>query len=167
MRSVNKVTIIGHLTRDPEVRTTSTGHKVSTFSLATNRVWKDATGQKKESVDYIDCVAWDKLAEVLEMYVGVGQAVYIEGELRTRSWMGQDGTKRYKTEVICKEVNILTWKDKDSTKGTAAQQDIAATNAAPTKHIDTPAPSAVAPVEELADPAPAPYEEVNIDDIPF
>ena len=111
MRSVNKVIIIGHLTRDPEIRQTASGHKVATFSLATNRVWKDTNGGRQEATDYIDCVAWSGLANVLDQYVNVGQAVYVEGQLRTRSWEAPDGGKRHKTEVVVKELNILTWKD--------------------------------------------------------
>ena len=154
MRSVNKVIVIGHLTRDPDVRQTSSGHKVATFSLATNRVWKDSNGQKHEAVDYIDCVAWDKLSDVLEQYVSVGQAVYVEGELRTRSWEAQDGSKRYKTEVIIKELNILTWKDGKTPPST---DQAGATNS-------TPAPAATPAAAPMADAA---QEDVNIDDIPF
>ncbi len=150
MRSVNKVIVLGHLTRDPEIRLTSTGHKVSTFSLATNRVWKDADGSKKEATDYIDCVAWGGLANVLEQYVKVGQAVYIEGQLRTRSWEAPDGTKRHKTEVIVKELNILTWKEGEM--GMQAEATMAAEEAG----ASAPSPDA-APVDD----------NINIEDIPF
>ena len=145
MRSVNKVIIIGHLTRTPEIRETANGNKVATFSLATNRVWKDASGSKQEATDYIDCVAWSGLANVLEQYVTVGQAVYIEGQLRTRSWEAPDGTKRHKTEVVVKELNILTWKD----NGGEAKADEA--------------------VEKVTTPAAVPVvdEDINIEDIPF
>ena len=145
MRSVNKVIIIGHLTRTPEIRETANGNKVATFSLATNRVWKDASGAKQEATDYIDCVAWSGLANVLEQYVKVGQAVYIEGQLRTRSWEAPDGTKRHKTEVVVKELNILTWKD----NGGEAKAD--------------------AEVEKVTTTtsAPAVDEDINIEDIPF
>ena len=152
MRSVNKVIVIGHLTRTPEIRQTTNGHKVATFSLATNRVWKDVDGQRQEATDYIDCVAWSGLANVLEQYVKVGQAVYIEGQLRTRSWEAQDGSKRHKTEVVIKELNILTWKEGDMPVNADESVEEASTPAAPAT------PSA---------PSIESDENINIEDIPF
>lgn len=107
MRSVNKVILIGNLTRDPELRHTANGQPVATFSIATNRTWTTATGEKQEAADYHDLVAWGKLAEICDQYIGKGSAIYVEGRLQTRSWEAPDKTKRHKTEVIIQELNIL------------------------------------------------------------
>lgn len=110
MRSVNKVILIGHLTRDPELRQTSSGHPVATFSIATNRYWTTSEGDKQESTEFHDLVAWGKLAEICHEHLNKGCAIYVEGRLHTRSWEGPDGQKRHKTEVVVNELNILARK---------------------------------------------------------
>ena len=103
-RSLNKVMLIGNLTRDPELRYTPQGTAVCTFGLATNREWVDASGQKQESAEFHNLVAWTKLAEICSQLLFKGRKVYVSGRLQTRNWQGQDGAERSKTEVIIDEM---------------------------------------------------------------
>lgn len=105
--NLNKAMIIGNLTRDPEVRNTPSGAAVASFSVATNLVWKDAAGQKQEKVEFHNIVAWRKLGEICGQYLRKGSKVYIEGRLQTRDWVGQDGVKRYRTEIIADNMIML------------------------------------------------------------
>ena len=102
-RGLNKVFIIGNLTRDPETRYTKDGRQVTTFQLAVNMPGKG--GQEK--TEFIRCVAWEKLAEIVTAHLGKGAQVYLEGRLQTRSWAEPDGTRRYMTEVIAGELVML------------------------------------------------------------
>lgn len=104
---LNKAQIIGRLTRDPEVRTTPNGAKVASFGVATNFRWTDQSGQKKEQVEYHNVVVWRKLADVVEQYLKKGSQVYVEGRLQTRSWDGQDGQKRNRTEIVADNLIML------------------------------------------------------------
>jgi single-strand DNA-binding protein len=97
---INKVTILGNLTRDPEMKSLPTGLKVVTFSLATNRSWKDQQGMKKESVEYHNVVAFGKPAEIINQYSKKGSSLYVEGRLQTRSWDDASGVKKYRTEIV-------------------------------------------------------------------
>jgi single-strand DNA-binding protein len=106
--SLNKVQLIGNLTADPEVRETPNGQKVATFSIATNRKWKDSSGVLQEEVEYHNCVAWRGLAEILEQYSCKGKKIYIEWYLKTRSWDDTAGVKRYKTEIVADQVILLS-----------------------------------------------------------
>jgi single-strand DNA-binding protein len=104
---LNKAMIIGRITKDPEVRSTPSGQTVATFSLATNYVWNDQSGQKQEKVEFHNIVAWRKLAEIVGRYLKKGTKVYIEGRLQTRDWVGQDNIKRYRTEIIAENMIML------------------------------------------------------------
>lgn len=106
--SLNKVQIIGNLTADPEVKETPNGQKVATFSVATNRKWKDASGMLQEEVEYHNCVAWRGLADIAEQYMHKGKKVYVEWYLKTRSWDDTAGVKRYKTEIVSDQVILLS-----------------------------------------------------------
>ncbi len=99
--------IIGNLTRDPELRSTPGGQSVCSFGVATNQVWTDQQGQRQERAEFHNVVAWGKLAEICSQYLGKGRKVYIEGRLQTRDWEGQDGVKRYRTEIICENMIML------------------------------------------------------------
>lgn len=99
--------IIGNLTRDPETRTTPQGANVTSFSVATNFVWTDSNGQKQEKVEFHNIVAWRKLGEICAQYLKKGSKVYIEGRIQTRDWEGQDGIKRYRTEIIAENMIML------------------------------------------------------------
>lgn len=105
--NLNKVYIIGHLAADPEFRTTSTGQEIATLRVATNRVWIDQnTGQKNETTEFHNVVTWGRLAQIANQYLTKGRLVMIEGRLQTRSWEGQDGVKRYRTEIIAENLQL-------------------------------------------------------------
>jgi single-strand DNA-binding protein len=105
--NLNKVMIIGNLTRDPEMRTTPTGQSVTSFGVATSHSWTNANGEKEEKTEFHNIVAWGKLAEICAQYLSKGRKVYVEGRLQTRDWQGQDGVKRYRTEIIAENMIIL------------------------------------------------------------
>jgi single-strand DNA-binding protein len=109
-RSVNKVILIGNLTRDPELRYTPQGHAVCSFGIATNREWTVEGGEKKESTEFHNIVAWNKLAELCAQLLHKGTKTYVEGRLQTRDWVNDSGEKRYKTEVVIEEMIILSSK---------------------------------------------------------
>lgn len=108
--SLNKVLLIGNLTRDPEMRYLPSGQSVTTFSVAVNRTYQTPQGEKKEEVSFIRIVTWAKRAEVCHQYLKKGSAVFVEGRLQTRSWEAQDGTKRNSVEVVASNVQFLTSK---------------------------------------------------------
>ena len=103
-RSLNKVILIGNLTRDPELRYTPQGTPVCSFGIDTNREWMDNSGQKQEDVEFHNTVAWNKLAEICANLLFKGRKVYVEGRLSTRTWSGQDGAERKTTEVVIDEM---------------------------------------------------------------
>ncbi len=106
-RSLNKVQLIGNLTRDPELRYTPAGTAVCTFGLATNRQWTTESGEKKEDAEFHRIVAWQKLAELCAQLLAKGRKVYVEGRLQTRRWSGQDGQERTTTEIVINDMIIL------------------------------------------------------------
>ncbi len=106
-RSLNKVQLIGNLTRDPELRYTPNGNAVCSFSIATNRNWTTDSGEKREEVDFHRIIAWNKLGELCSQFLVKGRKVYVEGRLTTRSWTGQDGAQKSTTEVIINDMILL------------------------------------------------------------
>jgi len=106
-RSLNKVSLIGNLTRDPELRYTPQGTAVCTFGLATNRQWVTESGERKEDVEFHRIVAWSKLAEICSQLLAKGRKVYAEGRLQTRSWTGEDNVQRTQTEIVISEMIVL------------------------------------------------------------
>lgn len=104
---MNKVTLIGNLTKDPEVKSTPSGKTVATTSIATNKSYKDQSGEKKTVTQFHNLVIWGKQAEVLAQYTKKGSKLAIIGELQTRNYQAQDGTKRYVTEVLVNEFEFL------------------------------------------------------------
>lgn len=112
-RNLNKVMLIGNLTRDPELRYTPQGNAVASFVVATNREWV-SQGERKQSADFHNAVAWNKLAEICSQLLKKGTKVYVEGRLQTRDWMGEDGKKRYKTEIVVDDMILLTSKGASS-----------------------------------------------------
>jgi single-strand DNA-binding protein len=107
MAGLNKVMLIGNVGKDPEMRYTANGAAVTTFSIAVNRNFQGNDGERREETDWFDIVTWNKLAELCSQYLQKGRQTYVEGRLHTRSWEGQDGVKRYKTEVIAQTVVFL------------------------------------------------------------
>jgi single-strand DNA-binding protein len=114
MRSVNKVILIGNLTRDPEMRQTPNGQQVCTFGIATNRQWVAKDGSKHNSAEFHELVAWAKLAEICGNYLKKGKLIYIEGYLKTRIWDTPEGIRRHKTEVIVQDMIMLEKRGDDT-----------------------------------------------------
>ncbi len=106
-RSLNRVQLIGNLTRDPELRYTPNGTAVCSFSIATNRNWTTESGEKREEAEFHRIVAWNKLAEICSQFLVKGRKVYVEGRLSTRNWNAQDGTQRTTTEIIINDMILL------------------------------------------------------------
>lgn len=142
--NLNRAQLIGNLTRDPETRTTPNGQTVSSFGIATSSQWKDASGQKQERVEFHNIVAWGKLADICQQYLGKGRKVFVEGRLQTREWQGTDGVKKNRTEIVAENMIML---------------DKAPQGSAPRMTNEMPA---------MAAPAAAPVEEeIKVEDIPF
>jgi single-strand DNA-binding protein len=157
-RSLNQVTLMGNLTRDPELRQTPTGQNVTSFSLALNRSYKDQGGEWQEATDYIDIVAWGPLAERVAQYLSKGRRCLVQGRLQSRSWE-QDGQKRNKVEVLANDVTFL---DARGEGGGDGGSSFSGGDSAP---ASKPAPSKKAKddvvIEDIGD------EPINLDDIPF
>jgi len=145
---LNKAQIIGRLTRDPELRSAPSGKSVATLGLATNRVWVDANGQKQKGTEFHNVVMWSKLAEIANQYLKKGAKVYVEGRLQTREWTGQDGVKRYRTEIVCENMIML-----DSRSAGGGPAGSMPENSAPSAISEGP--------QEVIE------EEIKVEDIPF
>jgi len=117
--SVNKVILVGNLGRDPEVRHTQTGKAVANFTLATTRKWRDRDGQQQEQTEWHKIVAWDRLAEICTEYLSKGRQVYIEGRLQTRDWEDKEGNKRWTTEIVALEMQMLGRRSDYESRGPA------------------------------------------------
>lgn len=107
VRGLNKVLIIGHLGRDPEMRYTPSGRPVTSFSVATTRTWTSGEGERHEETEWFNVVAWGNLAEICHQYLSKGKQVYVEGRLQTRGWEDDNGKKHYRTELVANEMIIL------------------------------------------------------------
>jgi len=107
MRSINKVVIIGNVTRDPQMKTTPNGQAITTFGIATNRDWVTKDGQDHSSAEFHDVVAWSRLAELCHQHLKKGKLVYVEGYLKTRSWEDESGIKKFRTEVVIHDMIML------------------------------------------------------------
>ena len=159
-RSFNQVTLMGNLTRDPELRTTPNGATVCSFSLALNRSYKNSEGNWTEATDYIDIVAWGPLGERMAQYLTKGRPALVSGRLQSRSWE-QDGQKRNKVEVVANDVTFLG----SPGGGTGGSAGGAAVNT--DEPVSAPAPRKSSKkdedvvIEDIGD------EPINLDDIPF
>ncbi len=166
---LNKVMIIGRLTRDPELRTTPTGTSVCQLGLATNFVYTNQqSGQKVENVEYHNVVMWRKLGEIAAQYLKKGQRVYIEGRLQTRSWDGDNGKKNYKTEIIADNMIMLDGGRGGEAGGNMGGATAGATGgyaSRPSVPTANNADEQSYPIEEL--PTIQQGEDINVDDIPF
>jgi len=105
--NLNKAMLIGNLTRDPELRNTPSGQSVASFAVATNLIWTDQSGQQQKKTEFHNVIAWRKLAEICSKYLHKGSKVYVEGRLQTTDWTGQDGIKRYRTEIVMENMIML------------------------------------------------------------
>lgn len=106
-KSVNRVCLLGNLTRDPELKHTASGTAVATMSIATNERFKDKSGQWQDKPEYHNVVLWQRLAEIATEYLKKGRAVYVEGRLQTRSWDDKQGQKKYATEIVASDLVLL------------------------------------------------------------
>ena len=120
-RGLNKLMIIGHLGRDPEMRYTPSGKPVTTFSVATSRTWQSADGERHEDTEWFNVVAWGGLAEICNQHLHKGMQVYVEGRLQTRRWEDAEGNKHFTTELVAKEMIMLG--EKKETVRTSFDQD--------------------------------------------
>lgn len=148
---LNKVLLYGNLTRDPELKALPSGTKVVSFSIATNRSYKDKNGQKQEAVEFHNIVSFGKQAEIVNQYFKKGKPIYVEGRLQTRSWDGADGKKNYRTEVVLENFQFGASVGGGSTSGSNGSSSKAD------------APSDDTPVDAIQ----YPEEDINPDDIPF
>ncbi len=147
---LNRATIIGRLTRDPELRSLTTGKSVASFSVATGRQWMDANGQKQKQTEFHNVVVWGKLAETANQYLRKASRIYVEGRIQTRDWTGQDGVKRYRTEIVADSFIMLDGRPSSAGESygapTAAASHFPAVESAPTEVVE---------------------EEIKVEDIPF
>ena len=128
-RGLNKVMIIGHLGRDPEMRYTPSGRPVTTYSVATSRSWKTSDGEKRDETEWFNIVAWGNLAEICNQYLTKGQQVYIEGRLQTRRWEDDDGNRRTTVEIVANQMIMLgDRKKKDTSTEPTIDEEVFATN---------------------------------------
>src|SRR4030066_298173 len=104
--NLNKVLLMGNLTRDPELKTLPSGSSVASFGIATNRVWKNQQGEKQEEVQFHNIVVFGKQAETAGQYLKKGASAFVEGRLQTRNWDAQDGTKKSKTEIVAERIQF-------------------------------------------------------------
>lgn len=148
--SLNRAQLIGNLTKDPESRQTPNGANVCSFSVATNYAWKDANGEKKEKVEFHNIVAWGKLAEICQQFFKKGKKVFVEGRIQTRDWEGDDGVKRYKTEIVAENAIIMSPREDGEQRPYTPQTS---RNESSNKNSD--------PSEQVTE------EEISIDDLPF
>jgi single-strand DNA-binding protein len=158
-RSFNQVTLMGNLTRDPELRTTPNGASVCGFSLALNRSYKNSEGNWTEATDFIDIVAWGPLGERVAQYLTKGRPALVSGRLQSRSWE-QDGNKRSKVEVVANDVTFLGGPGGGG-GAPAARDDTDQTATAPSKPSKKADKQEDVVIEDIGD------EPINLDDIPF
>jgi single-strand DNA-binding protein len=142
--SLNKVQLIGNLTKDPELRQTPNGSSVCSFTVATNLTWKDANGQKQDKAEFHNIVTWGKLAEICNQYLQKGKKVYLEGRLQTRDWEAEDGSKRYKTEVVAENMIMLSQANSNYDSNSNSQSN-----------------------DYAAQPSSGGGDDISIDDLPF
>lgn len=158
-RSLNQVTLMGNLTRDPELRQTPTGQNVTSFSLALNRSYKDASGEWQEATDFIDIVAWGPLAERVSQYLTKGRRCLVQGRLQSRSWE-QDGQKRNKVEVLANDVTFLDSRGSGESNEGGGNQGGNSGGSSDNKPTPSKKKDDVV-IEDVTD------EPINLDDIPF
>ena len=145
---LNRATILGRLTRDPELKTIPSGKAVASFAIATNKVWTDQSGNKQEQVEFHNCVLWGKLGEIAGQYLTKGKRIYLEGRIQTRDWVGKDGVKKYRTEIVADNMIML-----DGPRGSEKSGG----GNAPQANVQN-APSSFDANSE---------EEIKVEDIPF
>ena len=147
MRGFSKAIITGNLTRDPELRSTTNGASVCSFSVAVNRVYRDTSGEQKEDVSFIDCSAWGKLGEMISQYAKKGTGVLVSGRLSQRSWEDKDGNKRSRVEIVAEDFNFT------GNRGDGGNSSAAPAPAASSQEVDLP--------DDIPD------GEIDLSEVPF
>lgn len=177
-RSLNKVMLIGNLTRDVELRYTPSGTAVATFGMATNRGWTTDAGEKQEDTQFHRIVAWSKLAEICDQLLFKGRKVFIEGRMQTRKWTGQDGQQRESTEVVAENMMILDNRNRDGSQGPSEGDDFVGIDDSGSGGSDDQSMGDDSPADDADDTKPVKKsekiedksesaDEVNVEDIPF
>ena len=159
MRGFSKAIITGNLTRDPELRTTTNGASVCSFSVAVNRVYRDSNGTQKEDVSFIDCSAWGKLGEMIGQYAKKGSGVLVSGRLSQRSWEDKDGKKRSRVEIVVEDFNFTTNANERNGEGGGRPSFGASQDVGQEMPQDEPA-------QDFA-PEDMPDEPIDLSEIPF
>ncbi len=155
--NLNKAMVIGNLTRDPEIRNTPSGQNVASFSVATSLTWTDNAGQQQKKTEFHNIVAWRKLAEICGQYLKKGSKVYIEGRLQTTDWAGQDGVKRYRTEIVVENMIML---DRAGGSENMGGNSFGGNQSAPKAQAQQ-------PMEDLPTINADEEEEIRVENIPF
>jgi single-strand DNA-binding protein len=155
--NVNKVILVGRLTRDPEIRNTSSGQSVASIGLATNRFWKDKNGQRQEKTEFHNIILWGRLAEIAGQYLTKGQEAYFEGRIENRRYTAKDGTERRVTEVIAENMQLGS-----RAQGSSGNYRSYSKPAAPVAAAPTPKEEEI-PTINLDEE----QDEVKIEDVPF
>lgn len=150
---LNKAQIIGNVTQDIEVKQTPNGQNVTSFGIATNRRWTDSSGNQQEQTEFHNVVFWGKQAEIAGQYINKWDKLFVEGRLQTRNWEAQDGTKRYRTEIVWENMIMLWWRRDGWWQWSAP---------APFKKTET-----MNQTPAVKNKAPKQEEEISIEDIPF
>ena len=164
MLNLNRAMVIGNLTKDPEMRYTPNGAAVTSFSVATNRRWTGQDGNQSEEVEFHEVTAWGKLAEIASQVLKKGAPAYVEGRLRTRSWEGQDGVKRYKTEIVAENLIALSSRGSGTSDFTPSANPM--DEITETKKSTPSSDKSEKPVNSKTEKASS-EDEINIEDIPF
>ena len=164
MFSLNRAQIVGNLTRDPEMRYTPNGQAVTSFGVATNRRWKDKDGNNQDQTEFHNLVAWGKLAEIASQYLKKGNKVYVEGRLQTRTWEGQDGAKKNRTEIVAENMIFLTPKGAPVSSDAVPSDDEVKIQEVPSDEPDNKPSKKISAQKEEKD---VDADEINLDDIPF
>jgi single-strand DNA-binding protein len=163
--NLNKVQLIGRLTRDPEIRTTPSGQTVATIGIATNRTWNDKAGQKQEKSEFHNIVIWGRLAEIAGQYLTKGQEAYFEGRLETRSYTGKDGVERKTTDIVAENMQMGSRAQGASSFNNNSRPAPMTMGAAPASR---PTPQHQAPAEEIPTiNLDEEQDEVRLEDVPF
>lgn len=152
--NLNKIYLIGNLTRDPETRALPSGQSVTTFGMATNRTWKNQSGEKQVQAEFHNIVAFGRLAEIAQQYLTKGKMALIEGRIQTRSWQGQDGVKRNRTEIVVEGMQLGPRGSGEGSTSPAGNTEQAPASTAPETPLET--------IEYPDD-----GDAINPDDIPF
>ncbi len=136
MASLNQCSFIGNVGKDPEVKYSQAGTAVANFSIACNETWKDKNGEKQERTEWVRCVAWDKLAEIIAQYVSSGKQLFVQGRMQTRKWEDKEGVERYTTEIVVDKMKMLGSKPEGESQERTSSKPANATTAKRAPTVD-------------------------------